>query len=57
MQQLNLQPEQVLVPGEYGLHNEDLLKVYFRVSERGHGQDLPPVLVCSSGLLSSSERS
>ncbi len=57
MRTLTLPPEQVLVPGEYELHSEDLLKVYFRIFERGHGQDLPPVLVCPSNLLSLSERS
>ncbi len=56
MHKLTLPPEQILVPGEYELHSEDLLKVYFRVFERGHGQDLPPVLVCRSDLLSPAER-
>lgn len=40
-----LQPEQILVPGEYSLGNESILKIYHRIFERGHGNCLPPVIV------------
>ena len=40
-----LQPEQIIVPGEYKLGNESILQIYFRVFDRGHGGDLPPVIV------------
>jgi len=45
MKELILKPEQIIVPGEYELGNESILKIYFRIFERGHGKDLPPVLV------------
>lgn len=56
MRKLTLQPEQILVPGEYELGNEAILKIYFRIFEKGHGEDLPPVLVCSSTYVPASER-
>lgn len=40
-----LQPEQIIVPGEYKLGNESILKIYFRVFDIGHGEDLPPTIV------------
>lgn len=40
-----LQPEQIIVPNEYELGNEAILKIYFRIFEKGHGSDLPPVIV------------
>lgn len=43
-----LQPEQIIVPSEYGLGNESILKIYFRLFDRGHGADLPPIIVTSS---------
>ncbi len=45
MERRILQPEQIIVPGEYELGNESILKIYFRVFDRGHGEDLPPTLV------------
>ena len=45
MKNLVLQPHQIIVPGEYNLGNESILKIYFRVFDRGHGGDLPPAIV------------
>ncbi|MBS3075985.1 hypothetical protein J4429_06040 [Candidatus Pacearchaeota archaeon] len=47
MRTRKLKPEQIIVPGEYYLENESILKIYFRIFERGHGNDLPPVVVTS----------
>lgn len=49
MERRLLQPEQIIVPGEYELGNESILKIYFRVFDRGHGGDLPPVIVTTAG--------
>lgn len=40
-----LQPEQLIVPYEYEVGNEDILEIYYRIFKKGHGNDLPPVLV------------
>lgn len=56
MRKRTLQPEQILVPGEYELGDEAILKIYFRIFEKGHGEDLPPVLVCNSTYVPASER-
>jgi len=45
MERKLLQPEQLIVPGEYKLGNELVLKIYFRLFNSGHGEDLPPVIV------------
>lgn len=45
MERRILRPEHIIVPGEYELGNESILKIYFRVFNRGHGEDLPPVIV------------
>ncbi len=45
MKKLNLKPNQVLVPGEYKLGNEDILKIYHRIFQKGQGDILPPVIV------------
>ena len=45
MERRILQPEQIIVPYEYKLGNEAILGIYFRIFDRGHGEDLPPVLV------------
>ena len=45
MKKLILNPEQVIVPGEYELGSEAILKIYFRVFSRGLGGYLPPVIV------------
>jgi len=49
MERRILQPDQIIVPGEYELGNESILKIYFRVFDRGHGGDLPPVIVTTLG--------
>ncbi|MBI2558278.1 hypothetical protein HYW20_03065 [Candidatus Woesearchaeota archaeon] len=48
MKKLILQPHQLIAPGEYELHNESILKIYFRIFDRGHGKDLPPAIVTGS---------
>jgi len=49
MRKLILEPEQIIVPGEYELGNESILKIYYRIFEKGHGNDLPPVIVTTLG--------
>ena len=56
MERRILQPEQIIVPGEYELGNESILKIYFRIFDRGHGKDLPPVVVVNSGLITKQAR-
>lgn len=56
MEKRVLQPEQIIVPGEYELWNESILKIYFRIFDRGHGEDLPPVIVARNDLISSKNR-
>jgi|SRR3989338_3164072 len=51
MEQRILQPEQIIVPGEYELGNESILQIYFRIFDTGHGQDLPPVIVTRGDLI------
>lgn len=45
MRKRKLKPEQIIVPGEHYLGNESILKIYFRIFEKGHGNDLPPIVV------------
>lgn len=49
MERRILQPEQIIVPGEYELGNESILKIYFRIFDSGHGKDLPPAIVTTAG--------
>ena len=51
MEKRILQPEQIIVPGEYELGNESIFKIYFRVFDRGHGGDLPPVIISKHNVL------
>ena len=50
MKTLELQPEQIIVPGEYELSNETALRVYFDLCSRGHSKVLSPVIVTSSDI-------
>jgi hypothetical protein len=45
MKNIQLEPNQIIVPGEYELGSEAILKIYFRMFDKGHGKDLPPVIV------------
>ncbi|MBN1156137.1 hypothetical protein JXA85_00840 [Candidatus Woesearchaeota archaeon] len=49
MERIMLQPEQIIVPDEYELGDESILKIYFRVFDKGHGGDLPPAIVTKAG--------
>ncbi|MBI4152221.1 hypothetical protein HY495_00790 [Candidatus Woesearchaeota archaeon] len=51
-----VQPKQIIVPGEYELGNQSILKIYFRVFDRGHGGDLPPVIVAHNSIGNRGER-
>lgn len=51
MKELELKPEQILVPGEYELGNQSILKIYFRIFDKGYGKDLPPVIVVHNSLV------
>ncbi len=44
MKEIELQPEQIMVPREYELANEQILKIYFRIFKSGYGKALPPVI-------------
>lgn len=48
MQRKLLGPERIIVPGEYRVASEGILKIYFRIFDNGHKKDLPPILVVSS---------
>lgn len=50
MERRILQPEQIITPYEYEVSNEAILNIYFRVFDRGHGGDIPPVLVARPSL-------
>ena len=50
MERKILQPGQILVPGEYKLGNEGILKIYFRIFDSGHGDDLPLSIVINRNL-------
>ncbi|MDO8509170.1 MAG: hypothetical protein Q7S27_05810 [Nanoarchaeota archaeon] len=56
MREIELQPEQILVPGEYKLGNESILKIYYRIFDRDHGRDLPPVITARADFISESQR-
>lgn len=56
MERRILQPEQIIVPGEYEVGSESILKIYFRIFDRGHGKDLPPVVVVNSSLITKQTR-
>jgi len=45
MKKLILKPEQIIVPYEYDLGSENILKIYFRIFEKGYDDILPPILV------------
>ncbi len=49
MRKRKLKPSQIIVPGEYELGNESILKIYFRIFERGYGNCLPPAIVTQTG--------
>ncbi len=57
MKRKKLNPTQLIVPGEYELGNKSILNIYFRVFNRGHGDDLPPVIVAHRGTFNISSRS
>ena len=48
MKELNLQPEQLLVPGEYELGDENILNIYFRIFNQGGEDFLPPVVIAKN---------
>lgn len=52
MEKRILQPEQIIVPGEYEVGNEAILKIYYRVFEAGQGSILPPAIVAHHGIAS-----
>ncbi len=56
MEKRTLQPQQIIVPGEYELGNESILRIYFRVFSKGYGEALPPVIVARSDLIGEKER-
>jgi len=50
MKRLKLKPEQIIVPGEYKLGNESILKIYFRIFDSGCGDCLPPIVVMNKNV-------
>lgn len=45
MKQSKINPSRIIVPGEFNIGNEAILKIYFRAFSKGHGNDYPPVIV------------
>jgi hypothetical protein len=45
MKEITLQPEQIIVPGEYNYGKKSILQIYFRIFDMEHGKDLPPSIV------------
>jgi hypothetical protein len=45
MERKMLQPEQIIISGDYELGNNKILQIYFRIYDRGHREDIPPVIV------------
>jgi len=56
MQETTLQPNQLIVPGEYELGNETALRIYFDVCDKGFSRILPPVVIVRSDLISRETR-
>lgn len=56
MKKLILQPEEILVPGEYELGNPSILQIYYRVFEKRKGACLPRAVVLASNVSSRQER-
>lgn len=50
MKERILQPNQILVPEGYEVGREEILKIYFRVFDKGRGYDLPPSIVINRRL-------
>ena len=56
MQTITLQPEQVLVPGELEVGNENILQIYFHLFSQGLGERLPPIAVVHYSVVSPAMR-
>lgn len=52
MKKLSLKPSKIIVPGEYYLGNDSILKIYHRIFSVNHQRHLPPVVVTRFGDLS-----
>ncbi|MBI2145897.1 hypothetical protein HYU22_00980 [Candidatus Woesearchaeota archaeon] len=50
MERRILEPEQIIA-SEYDVGNESILKIYFRIFDKGHGSDLPPPIVIRKDLV------
>lgn len=48
MKRITLHPNQVIVPGEYYLGDEQVLQIYFRIFNGGGGELLPRVVVVNN---------
>jgi len=56
MERKALKPGQIIVPGEYEIGNESILKIYFRIFDSGCGEILPPVTVARADVIDPAER-
>ena len=45
MQLTNLHPNQIMTTNDFPVHNEQILKIYFKICQRGHPEILPPLPV------------
>ncbi|MFH0836907.1 MAG: hypothetical protein V1870_02145 [Candidatus Aenigmatarchaeota archaeon] len=43
MRSLNLSPDKIITLNDFPLHNEHILKIYFRICEKNCGKIIPPV--------------
>lgn len=42
METISISPDQVLTTNDFPVHNEQVLKIYFRICQKGHPEMLPP---------------
>lgn len=50
MKLLQLSPDNIIVQGLPEISNEDVLKIYFRIFNKGYGRLLPPVIVADNSI-------
>ncbi len=48
----NIKPSEILTTQDFPVHNEHILKIYFKIAKKGHQEILPPtpVIPLSVGL-------
>src|SRR3989344_7355333 len=56
MKELELEPNKIVVPGEYEIYDHSKLKIYHRIFKSGYGKCLPKIIVTDSNVISTEER-